>query len=327
MEHLELEELLQEIRARTPGGGERTVAIYGKPRAELERWTTAQLIEEARKRQRELYAPGTDTRRDLYELGGDPRLEPIAAAVAVLVRHHQLTRAEAGWRLASRTFGEAYDLAPGERFHDQPCVGFCSGVLVGPRLLATAAHCLLGAGDEQRAQQLAQTRVVFGFRMLDAATARTVFDDAQVYTPVKIVDHSDQVTGDDWALLELDRDVAGVTPLALRATGKIADGAAVGVIGHPCGIPAKHAGGAHVRRNDAPAFFRANLDAFGGNSGSPVFAEDGTVEGLLVRGAPDFVRDADGRSRALIIPVRDTLDDPPGEDCVRASLLAARLPR
>lgn len=331
MEHEKLEDLLKEIRARTPGGGERTVAIYGKPREEFKGWTTEQLIEEVLNRQRKIYPPGTDARRDVYELADD-RLARLASAVAVFVKHHQLTRTDAGWQLASQTFGDAFNLGPDERFRDQPCAGFCSGVLVKSRIIATAAHCILGADDEKRKQQLAQIRIVFGFCMIDATTARTVFDDAQVYMPVEIVDQSDYATGDDWALIELDRDVAGVTPLTPRATGVIGDDAKVGVIGHPCGIPAKYAGGANVRCNDSAAFFRANLDTFGGNSGSPVFAADGptadlTIEGLLIRGAPDFVRDGVGRNRALIIPIRDSLDDPPGEDCVRATLFATRLPR
>jgi V8-like Glu-specific endopeptidase len=329
--HERLSDLLREIRARTPSGGERTVAIYGKPREEFKDWTTEQLIEEVLKRQREIYRPGADARRDLYDLDDD-RLARIASAVAVFVKHHHLMRTDAGWKLASQTFGDAFDLAPEERFRDQPCAGFCSGVLVKPRIIATAAHCILGADDEKRKQQLAQTRVVFGFRMIDATTARTVFDDAQIYTPVELVNQSDRATREDWTLIKLDRDVAGVTPLVLRATGVIGDDAKVGVIGHPCGLPVKYAGGANVRRNDNPEFFRANLDTFGGNSGSPVLADDGpaadlTIEGLLIRGAPDFVRDGDSRNRSLIIPVRDSLDDPPGEDCVRATLFAAWLPR
>ena len=45
-----------------------------------------------------------------------------------------------------------------------------------------------------------------------------------------------------------------------------------------------------MRSNTAIGYFSANLDTYGGNSGSPVFnATDGTVEGILVRGNQDFV--------------------------------------
>ncbi|WP_420540401.1 S46 family peptidase (plasmid) [Paenibacillus polymyxa] len=43
--------------------------------------------------------------------------------------------------------------------------------------------------------------------------------------------------------------------------------------------------GAAVRDNPPNAFFVANLDTYGGNSGSPVFNSDThEVEGILVRG-------------------------------------------
>jgi V8-like Glu-specific endopeptidase len=61
------------------------------------------------------------------------------------------------------------------------------------------------------------------------------------------------------------------------------------VIGYPSGLPAKLAGGAKVFGTASPFFFSANLDTFGGNSGSPVFnAGSNRVVGILVRGAADY---------------------------------------
>jgi hypothetical protein len=321
---LGLEELLREIRARTSDGGERTVAIYGHPLPANSHWSTEELIAAALERQRDVYG-SVDLRQDLFEFAADPAVSALGAAVAVFVEERQLTRAGNGWQLVTRTFGEAFTLATAERFYHQPCAGFCTGVLVAPRIIATAAHCIRGISDSQRAERLQQIRIVFGFHMRDTISARTTFTDNDVYQPITIIERSDR-NADDWALLRLDRDVVGAMPLRLRRSGQIADGAAVGVLGHPCGIPAKYAGGARVRRNDARGFFRANLDAFGGNSGSPVVSLEGVVEGLLIRGAPDFVRDSAGLNRSLIIPLRDTLDDPPGEDCARATLFAAHVP-
>ncbi len=64
------------------------------------------------------------------------------------------------------------------------------------------------------------------------------------------------------------------------------------VIGRPSGLPTKVADGAQVRSvNDV--FLVANLDTYGGNSGSAVFnAVTGVVEGILVRGDTDYVYNA-----------------------------------
>lgn len=66
------------------------------------------------------------------------------------------------------------------------------------------------------------------------------------------------------------------------------------VVGHPSGLPTKVAGGTEVVGNDEDNFFTALLDTFGGNSGSAVFnSETLEVEGILVRGARDYVYDSE----------------------------------
>ena len=54
----------------------------------------------------------------------------------------------------------------------------------------------------------------------------------------------------------------------------------------------KVAGGAKVRSNNNGVYFVANLDTYGGNSGSAVFnLQTREVEGILVRGENDYVYD------------------------------------
>ncbi len=61
------------------------------------------------------------------------------------------------------------------------------------------------------------------------------------------------------------------------------------VIGHPAGLPTKVSGGAKVRDAGPTGHFVANLDTYGGNSGSAVFnAKTGLIEGILVRGEIDY---------------------------------------
>jgi V8-like Glu-specific endopeptidase len=63
------------------------------------------------------------------------------------------------------------------------------------------------------------------------------------------------------------------------------------IVGHPAGLPTKIAGGAVVRSVKS-TFFKANLDSYGGNSGSAVFnAQTNEIVGILVRGDQDFKYD------------------------------------
>jgi Peptidase S46 len=61
------------------------------------------------------------------------------------------------------------------------------------------------------------------------------------------------------------------------------------VVGYPTGLPEKLAAGAKVHAL-TPYFFTSNLDAFAGNSGSPVLdARTNEVVGVVVRGNRDYV--------------------------------------
>jgi hypothetical protein len=80
----------------------------------------------------------------------------------------------------------------------------------------------------------------------------------------------------------------------------------------------KVAAGAAVRDNTPSAFFVANLDTYGGNSGSPVFnSVTHEVEGILVRGEADFVQQGNCRV-SLVCPSTGCR----GEDVTRTTEFA-----
>lgn len=96
-------------------------------------------------------------------------------------------------------------------------------------------------------------------------------------------------TDSDFAIIRLERKVVGRNPLPIRKQGKVSVGDGLVVIGHPSGLATKVAGGAFVRDDSPKPYFIANLDTYGGNSGSAVFNSDtGLIEGILVRGEQDF---------------------------------------
>lgn len=241
---------------------------------------------------------GTDNRLDVYA-ETDPSRSELADSVCALVSATDLVQgAEGAFTLQAsdfRVFGQPP--CEGEPFGNQPVAAFCTGFMVGPDLIATAGHCM-------SEPELAGARFVFGFQMLDANTPRLSFDASEVYTGIEVV--ARQLEGDfDYAVVRVDRDIVapGARTLRLRTAGEISPGTRVGVVGHPSGLPAKIAFGAEtvVRASDNPGFFVANLDTYGGNSGSPVFnADTHVVEGILVRGEADFESEIDCfRSRVL----------------------------
>ena len=117
-----------------------------------------------------------------------------------------------------------------------------------------------------------------------------IVDKSNVYRCKKIIAQElDSSSKSDYAVIELEREVLDRSALSFRTSGKVKKNDELVVIGHPSGLPTKIADGANVRDvNDV--YLTANLDTYGGNSGSAVFnASTGIVEGILVRGETDYV--------------------------------------
>lgn len=185
-------------------------------------------------------------------------------------------------------------ICPDERFVDQVSLGSCSGFLVNNKTLVTAGHCVMNE------RECNDNRWVFGFKGDTTELAAN-----QVYSCKKIITQKYIYSAkeiSDYAVIELDRPVKNYRPLELRKFGRVLLNTPLVVIGHPLGLPMKATDGAVVTRmneieREAPIksfllrshYFTANLDSYGGNSGSPVFnKKNGKVEGILIQGAEDF---------------------------------------
>jgi len=201
-------------------------------------------------------------------------------SVGLVVEKSQIHRiADTLYQLdVSGRLGDQFRLCPGELFFDQPVAGEGTTFVIGAKTLVTASHVFSQAIDNYA--------IVFGYELISKKGAYEVFIPvSNVYFPTKIVlDASEE----DITVYEVDRQLH-VAPLPLSNRQIAPDKGLVYMIGHPMGLPKKVALNASVGENSNASYFYTSLDAFQGNSGSPVFLF-GTNEviGVLVSGQKDY---------------------------------------
>ena len=267
-------------------------------------------------RQKVIY--GTDDRKDIFEITDAALLEDADCVVALFAKGDVRDNGDGTSTLQTQQFGAANDLCRSEPFRTQPVGAFCSGFLVAPDVVVTAGHCV----DPPSTPAVTDIRFVFGFRMASATEPPAAIPNGEIYSGRELLGKQLTQAGLDWAVVKLDRQVTGHRPAPVRRRRRVGQGAAVHVIGHPVGLPAKLAGGAIVRDNTPNPFFVANLDTYGGNSGSPVFnSRTHRVEGILVRGERDFVASGDC-TVSFVCPTTGCR----GEDVTRITKLAELIP-
>ncbi|MCX5792583.1 MAG: trypsin-like peptidase domain-containing protein [Elusimicrobia bacterium] len=269
---------------------------------------------------------GQDDRVDLYQ--ADQIMKKLAGSTAALFEDSDLSldAASGQYKLTPVSLKEQYNLKDGQRFNEQPTGAFCSAALVGEDLVLTAGHCFK---PYPKSAPCESVKFVFGYAVTAAGVTPASFPADNVYSCKAVLaqrvqdDKSNFMCssgrcvrrrlagfGPDFALVRLDRKVKGRYPLAVSRT-KVTAGTKVAVIGYPSGLPVKVAGNAKVRSVTNKGYFVTDLDTFGGNSGSPVFnMATYKIEGVLVRGAADYVYSSGGT------PVEDPDDadlQQPGE--------------
>jgi hypothetical protein len=161
-----------------------------------------------------------------------------------------------------------------ERFVDQKIGPWCSSFLVGPRLIASAGHCV---------EEPSRLRFVFGYTGKERALRRDVYDCSKILVKVN-------TRTADYALFELDREVTGRIPLNISTPSP---GEGLVMVGFPMGLPMKADFG--QVRGMSEFLLVADLDAFSGNSGSLVASNKTlNVVGILIAGNQDFQIDLSG---------------------------------
>ncbi|EFM11044.1 peptidase S1 and S6 chymotrypsin/Hap [Paenibacillus curdlanolyticus YK9] len=307
------EELVEELRRRGKANvlNDATSTLFEA--SSLGDVPTDEIIRTLQNRWEAIY--GKDNRQDLFEITDREIVRQADAVAAFFEESSVIDNGDGTSTLRTVSYGEQNGLCEDERFYKQPIGAFCSGFLMAPQVIATAGHCVADS-------DITQIRVVFGFRMKSATEAVTRLPNSEIYRVSSVIAQKLTNGAADWALLKLDRPVVNHEPVTIRKQGKVENKAKLHLIGYPAGLPIKVAGDAEVLLNQKPTHFAASLDAFHGNSGSPVFnSSTNEVEGILVRGEVDFV----SNGSCNVANVCTTACK--GEDCTRTTEFSEHLSR
>lgn len=237
---------------------------------------------------------GEDNRRDVVDL-----LRPEAAqlqvasisvrdnvrAVALLAHRDLLTGDDGRQKLTTLRLGDVQELCSGERFFEYPVATPATAFLVQQDLVVTLRHNLAFFGD------LESIRVVFEFALgisQEPASCKLDFSHEEIFEVTEVYSLVDDGPN-AFVALRLSRPVTDRAPVVCNFGAPIGAKEPVYMIGHPLGLPKIYADAAIVLDASSAEAFTASLDAFAGNSASPVFnAKTGHVEGILAEGGDDF---------------------------------------
>lgn len=154
----------------------------------------------------------------------------------------------------------------------QASLSFCSGVLIRPDLVLTAGHCAEAFKCEE-------------FLAVSGYDQRHSIETLKGIACNKIEVIHNRVGQNDWALISLKS--AFELPVVEVATQRTRIGETVYSIGYPLGAPKKRTSG-KVRFVDHNQNYHVSLDAFVGQSGSPVFDQKThQLIGVLSNGEDD----------------------------------------
>jgi V8-like Glu-specific endopeptidase len=257
---------------------------------------------------------GQDNRTDVYASTNSLFVE-LAKSTAAMIDKTHIKKMNAESIISAPSLGEMYRLCPEERFRHQPTAANCSGTLVAPDVIMTAAHCY------DLAKQTCKESVwVFDYKVNKENQSTVTVSNDKIYECSEVIlKQMDLNQGIDHALIKLKRVVNDRPHARIRSNGDIKMGEPLVLIGHPSGLPTKIAPDASVLKTLTNSFV-SNVDAFSVNSGSGVFhAITGEIEGILSSGRQDY----DGKGNCTSVMIYEMSEG--NETVVKPNLVSAFL--
>jgi len=238
---------------------------------------------------------GDNSMMDYYQVSDE--LKKLADSTVAFISKNSLIydSTTKTYKLANEMKVSANYLDDNEDFVNQNILSFCSGAYLGNSYILSAGHCV-DASNINSSNYFKNVYIVFGWRYESDNTPVLTFNEDQVYTikEVKIRNLSTSISSlndllnnyEDYSLLVLDKEPKNKKPLIVDKNADIKEGKQVFTIGYPLGMAVKinkpeDATIKIVGKNT----FQTNIDAFGGNSGGPVFdSNTKKIIGILVTG-------------------------------------------
>lgn len=264
--------------------------------------------------------------------GADNRIELIyadaawchaGASIAAVFTKSQLTyEPNDTWSVKDlRQLGDD-GWCPGQRFSSQPTGARCTATLIAPDRMVTAAHCISSPSDQHSAlPSCGNTVFVFDYKSNANGFVTTRFNNNQIYFCKEVLDNN-RFADADWRVLKLDRSANRAPLRLLRELPDDFQQLQLTAIGHPLGLPIKATINGQLRNAESDHFFLANIDAFEGNSGSPVMIKINShtaVVGMIASGESDYILDE--QAQCKIARACNELDCR-GEQVLSASLFS-----
>lgn len=187
--------------------------------------------------------------------------------------------------IEARPLREVSNLCSHERFAENlVSAPSCTSFLVAEDLLVTAGHCI---EDKKDCKDL---NIVFGVTVAKETSQGFHIANNNIYSCKKVITSSN-IKGRDYSLIKLNKKVKARMIYKIGDDSKLTDESSVYMIGHPLGLAVTYTKPAKVTHHYLDDFFRAPLNSFSGNSGSPVLnATNDEVVGILTSGQTDFIK-------------------------------------